>query len=155
MTYTEIKEKNGKKYYYRVKSIRKGDKIEKKRIYLGINLPNNSLIAKGIEADKKLNLNKELRKDYLIRKIKPKIIGILRKNNIKRAGIFGSYIRGEAKKSSDIDILIKPAKNMGFKFTGLEIQLSKALKRKIDLVSYDGISPHLKNKILNQEVRIL
>ena len=155
MAYTEIKEKNGKKYYYRVRSVRNGNKIEKKRIYLGINLPTNSLFVKVTEADKKLNLNKELRKDYLIRKIKPKIIKILRKNNIKRAGIFGSYVSGKARKNSDIDILIKPAKNMGFQFAGLESQLSKALKKKIDLVSYDGLSPYLKDKILSKEVRIL
>ena len=34
MTYTEIKEKNGKKYYYRVGGVRKGTKYEKKRICL-------------------------------------------------------------------------------------------------------------------------
>ena len=107
------------------------------------------------EADKKLNLNKALRKDYIIRKIKPKIIRILKKNNIKRAGIFGSYVSGKARKNSDIDILIKPARNMGFQFAGLENQLSKALRKKIDLVSYDGLSPYLKNKILSREVRIL
>ena len=44
---------------------------------------------------------------------------------------------------------------MGFKFAGLEIQLTKALKKKVDLVSYNGISPYLKDKILSQEVRII
>ena len=38
MVYTEIKEKNKRKYYYRVKSIRNGKKISKKRKYLGVNL---------------------------------------------------------------------------------------------------------------------
>lgn len=54
MTYTEIKEKNGKKYYYRVKSIRKGDKIGKERIYLGADLNKKEVSDKELEADKKL-----------------------------------------------------------------------------------------------------
>ena len=54
MTYTEIKEKGDKKYYYRGKSIRKGKKVEKERVYLGVNLNKQELKEKEIEADKKL-----------------------------------------------------------------------------------------------------
>ena len=54
MTYTEIKEKEKKKYYYRAKSIRKGKKIEKQRVYLGANLSKQELLEKEKEADKKL-----------------------------------------------------------------------------------------------------
>ena len=43
MSYTEIQDRNGKKYYYRVKSIKKRGKVSKKRIYLGSNLPQNKL----------------------------------------------------------------------------------------------------------------
>jgi hypothetical protein len=155
MVYTEIKARNKRKYFYRVVSIRKKEKILKKRKYLGVNLSKEELSLKEKEADKGFNLINENKQKESIEKIKPKIIKILKKNNIKRAGIFGSYARGENKKDSDIDILVEPAKNMGFKFAGLEIQLSKALKRKVDLVSYNGISPYLKNKILSQEIRII
>ena len=54
MPYTEIKEKNGKKYYYRVKSIRKEKKVNKKRIYLGANLNKKEISKKEIKADKEL-----------------------------------------------------------------------------------------------------
>jgi len=60
MTYTEIKEKGEKKYYYRVKSIRKGEKVDKQRIYLGGNLKKQELHKKEQEADKKLlNIKEE------------------------------------------------------------------------------------------------
>ncbi len=39
-----------------------------------------------------------------IEKIKKKIVPILKKNKVVRAGIFGSYARGENKKNSDVDI---------------------------------------------------
>ncbi len=152
MTYTEVKQKNGKKYYYRVKSIRNGSKFRKERIYMGVDLSTTALSEKEFDADKKLMKNK-IGKG--LEEIKPKIISVLKKNNIKRAGIFGSYARGEQKKNSDIDILIRPAKNTGFAFAGIELELEKKLKKNVDLVSYNGISPYLKNQILREEVRIL
>ncbi len=56
MVYTEIKEKNGRKYFYRVLSVRKGLKIEKKRVYLGVDLDKSNLINKEKGADKELML---------------------------------------------------------------------------------------------------
>ena len=56
MVYTEIKEKNGKKYYYRVLNIRKGNNFKKKRIYLGVNLEKKELKNKEVNADKKLSI---------------------------------------------------------------------------------------------------
>ena len=152
MTYTELKEKNGKRYYYRVRSVRRGNKFKKERVYLGVNLSEQKLSEKEIQADKKL-LKDKVEKG--LEGIMPQIIRILRKNNIKRAGIFGSYARGEQKKNSDIDILIQPPKNTGFGFAGIEMELERKLKRNVDLVSYNGISPYLKDRILSQEVRLL
>ncbi len=152
MVYTEIKERNGRRYYYRVISIRKDKKINKKRTYLGVNLEKEDLIHKETKADEKMLSYKS---DKRIQSIKSKIIPILKRNKIKKAGIFGSYARGEAKKSSDIDLLIEPPKGMGFGFAGLELQLTKALKKKVELVSYNGISPYLKDSILKEEVKIL
>lgn len=155
MVYTEIKKRNRRKYYYRVASIRKGVKVTKKRKYLGVNMSKKELQEKEKEADKLLISQKKQIKQKVMEEIKQKIIKILKENHVKKAGIFGSYAREEQKKNSDIDILIQPTKNMGFKFAGLEIQLAKALKKKVDLVSYNGISPYLKDKILSEEIRII
>lgn len=56
MVYTEIKEKDGRKYYYRVISQRKGKKVNKKRIYLGVDLDKEKLYDKEKKADKELML---------------------------------------------------------------------------------------------------
>lgn len=42
-----------------------------------------------------------------LKKLKPMIVRTLKKDGIKKAGIFGSFVRGEEKKNSDIDILIQ------------------------------------------------
>ena len=95
-------------------------------------------------------MNKELKR------IKPIIVKILKKNGVARAGIFGSYARGEAKKNSDIDILIKfRGRKSLFDLVGLEMELKKKLKIDVDLLTYNSIHHLLKDSILNDEVRIL
>jgi len=152
MTYTEIKQKNEKKYYYRVRSIRNGKKFKKQRIYLGVDLAKEELKKKEEQADKKLIKNK-INKSLI--KIKPKIIKILKKNKIKKAGIFGSYAKGEQRKNSDIDILVEPPKGIGFGFAGIGIELENKLGKKVHLVTYKYISPYIKKDILKEEVRII
>jgi uncharacterized protein len=90
-----------------------------------------------------------------LEKLKPKIIKILKKNGIKKAGIFGSYARGENKKGSDIDLLVFPPKGMGLGFIGIQLELEDKLKKKVDLLSYRAIHPLLKERILRDEVRII
>jgi len=153
MTYTEVKKRNNNSYYYRVLSVRKGEKISKKRKYLGVNLSKDELKEKERLADKELNVKK---KPSEISKLIPKIVLILKKNNIKKAGIFGSYARGDFKKNSDIDILIMPPKEMSLlDLSGIKIELEDNLDKKVDLVSYNYIHPLLKENILKSEVKIL
>ena len=152
MVHTEIQKKNNRKYYYRAKSLRDGNKIRKERIYLGVNLTKKELKKEKEKADKKLN---PLKVNNALNQIKPKIIQVLKKNNVKKAGIFGSYSRGEQKKNSDVDILIEPPKNIGFGFFGIAIELEDKLGKKVDLISYNGINHLLKNRILSQEIKIL
>jgi Fic family protein len=60
MAYTEFQEKNGKRYYYRVRSVREGEKVGKKRIFLGSNLDKKELRKAEREADRKLGLLNDL-----------------------------------------------------------------------------------------------
>jgi len=59
MTYTEIKEKNKNKYYYRVLSIRNHNNFQKKRVYLGDNLSKEDLKLKEEQADQELKQLKQ------------------------------------------------------------------------------------------------
>src|SRR3989344_3811629 len=99
MAYTEIKQQNGRKYYYRARSMRAGKKFMKKRIYLGRNLMKKEIFAKEKEADKILNAAGKNKKQILLSGILPKILAVLKKYGIKRAGVFGSYARGEQNKN--------------------------------------------------------
>ncbi len=155
MSYTEIKERNKKKYFYRVLSVRKGKKVDKKRIYLGVNLNKSELRKKKNQADEKLLEEKQTKADKSLEKIKPQIIKIHKKYKIKKAGIFGSYARGEQKKNSDIDIIREPPKGMGFEFFGLGQELEEKLKKEVDLITYKSVNKHLKKYIFEGEKRII
>mgnify|MGYP001572432825 CR=1 FL=1 len=101
------------------------------------------------------NKNKLFSDDELVR-IKKTIVKTLKKYGIKKAGIFGSYVRGEQKKKSDIDVLIEPTENMSLlDFIHVKHELEDKLKIKVDLISYNGIHPLLKNQILSEEVKII
>lgn len=88
--------------------------------------------------------------------IKKKILPILKKYGVTRAGIFGSVIRGEEKQDSDIDILVQINKRMSLlDFVGLKLELEDALGKRVDLGEYSAIKPIIKEQILNEEVAIL
>lgn len=75
------------------------------------------------------------------------------KYGIKEIGIFGSFVRGEQKKRSDIDILVEyDEKDIPdlLKFVETERYLQKLLGRKVDLVRKDGIRPELKDIIMGE-----
>ncbi len=91
-----------------------------------------------------------------LEKIKKIIVITLRKYGIKKAGIFGSYVKGEQKKNSDIDILIEAQKRFSlFDLIALERELKEKLGIKVDLLTYNGIYHLLRDRILSQEVRII
>lgn len=77
------------------------------------------------------------------------------KYNVKEIGIFGSYVRNEQKKKSDLDVLVTFDKTIDlFTFIELENYLSDILGVKVDLVMKEGIKPRLKERILNEAVYI-
>jgi predicted nucleotidyltransferase len=82
---------------------------------------------------------------------------VIRKYKVREIGIFGSFVRGEQKKRSDIDILVEfDEKNIPglLKFIEMERYLEKLLRRKVDLVRKGGIRPELREIILKEVVYI-
>ena len=84
--------------------------------------------------------------------IKKQILPILKRQGVIKAALFGSTARGEDKKRSDIDILVKIPKNKSLlDIIQLEFQLEEKLGRKVDIVEYDAIKPLLRDVILNEQ----
>lgn len=88
--------------------------------------------------------------------IKKKAGPILKEEGATRAALFGSVVRGEAGKNSDIDILVDlPRGKSLFDFVGIKLKLEEVLGRKVDLVEYSTIKPRLKPYILNNQMPLL
>lgn len=65
--------------------------------------------------------------------------------------VFGSYVRGEEKADSDLDLLVTYSEVPSlFKFIALENYLSDVLGVKVDLVMKDGLKPALGKYILEE-----
>jgi predicted nucleotidyltransferase len=91
-----------------------------------------------------------------IEEIKGKILPILKKYGVTRAGVLGSVVRGEAREESDIDILVEIESRMSLlDFVGLKLELEEALGKPVDLGEYSEIKPIIKEQILEEEVPIL
>ena len=77
------------------------------------------------------------------------------KYKVKEIGIFGSYVRGEQKKRSDIDILVEFEEVPDlFRFLELERYLEGLLGLKVDLVRKKALREELKDTILSEVVNI-
>jgi hypothetical protein len=79
------------------------------------------------------------------------------KYKVKDIGIFGSYVRGEQKDRSDVDILVEfNDENIPglYKFIEFEGYIEKLIRRKVDLVRRGGIRAELKDIILKEVVYI-
>ncbi len=87
--------------------------------------------------------------------IKKQITPILKRQGVLRAAVFGSAARGEMKKKSDIDFLMKIEKNRTFfDLLNLKIALEDKLKRSVDIVEYDAIKTFIKKAILKDQKKI-
>ena len=88
-------------------------------------------------------------------KIKTELKFIRKKYKVKEIGIFGSYVRGEVEKDSDLDILVTVDLSIDLlAFIELEQYLSEKLGLKVDLVMKDALKPYIGKKILKEVIYV-
>lgn len=91
-----------------------------------------------------------------IDQIKKKAIPILKEAGVKRCALFGSYVRGDETKDSDIDILVElPTGKSLLDLVRLERRLKESLGKEVDLLTYKSVHPLLKDYINRDQLRIL
>jgi predicted nucleotidyltransferase len=75
---------------------------------------------------------------------------------VKSLGVLGSYVRGEARKQSDLDVLVElgDGRLSLFKFVELENYLSDLLGIKVDLVERQTLKPAIGQRILVEVVQL-
>lgn len=90
-----------------------------------------------------------------LEEIKKICVGIFSKYPIEYCYLFGSYAKGKAKPSSDVDLLIHTTLS-GLKFYGLVEELREQLKKKVDVLDQKQIMDNfeLTNEILKDGIKI-
>ena len=90
----------------------------------------------------------------------PVIIDLLRKyfstQPVLKAGLFGSFSRGEETQDSDVDIIVSldKSKPIGLKFFGMWSDLEELLGRKVDLVSEGTLLPFAKESAERDKILV-
>ncbi len=90
---------------------------------------------------------------------KKDILSIIKNNQsniesfgVRRLGLFGSFVRKEQNKESDIDLLVEfyPDKKNFDNFIHLSFLLETLLKYPIELVTPESLSPYIKPNIMKE-----
>jgi|SRR5208337_3397672 len=98
-------------------------------------------------------LPKVLRKKGL----EEKLAEICRKNDIVFLAVFGSYVRGQQNRKSDVDIAIefdKSKRKTLLDLIRLEDELSYVFKRQVDLGVFSSLNPYIAEDV-KREMRVI
>ena len=106
--------------------------------------------SKAISSSEKVRSLEDIRR--ILREHLPELAA---RHKIKSLGIFGSYVRGEARSTSDVDLLVEFSETPDiFKFMDLEDDLTALLGRKVDLVTRPALKGNRGNRILREVVPV-
>ena len=89
------------------------------------------------------------------RELFEKISSFLKQEGATKVAVFGSYVRGEERPESDIDVLVEFSENKSLlTMVRIERELSEFLGVKVDLITEESISPYLSNGI-KREAKVI
>ena len=87
---------------------------------------------------------------FLQRK-RAEILALAAKHGACNVRLFGSALRGKAQEASDIDFLVDMQETRSlYDLIGLQQDLQKAIGRKVDVLTPNGINRYLKDRILGE-----
>lgn len=83
------------------------------------------------------------------------MLTIAARHGARHLRIFGSVARGEDRPGSDVDVLVSMDSGRDLlDLIALEQELAEALGRPVDVVTDDGLSPYLKERIQREAVAL-
>jgi len=95
-----------------------------------------------------------MKQNEIVVKLKKKK-STLNKLGVHSMALFGSFARGEAKRTSDIDILVEFNRPVGlFEFAHLKLYLEETLGRKVDLVTPEALRKEMRDEIMREALHV-
>lgn len=91
-----------------------------------------------------------------IQNIRDQVAATMRRRGVIRAGVFGSFARGESVEDSDIDFLVEFEKGRSLvDLAGLRLELARQLGRDVDVATPNSLHPKLRDRILAEVIPLL
>ena len=91
-----------------------------------------------------------------IRKVSQLSITVLKRKGVIYAALFGSFVTSDVSKESDIDFLLEYQDGVSlFNVIELKEELEEKLGRKVDLVSLKYLNKRIREKVVQEQIRIL
>jgi predicted nucleotidyltransferase len=91
-----------------------------------------------------------------IHKVSQLSIPILKRNGVISAALFGSFVRSDDSIESDVDFLLEYQDGVSlFDVAELKRELEEKLDRKVDLVSLKYLNKRIREKVIQEKIRIL
>jgi uncharacterized protein len=88
--------------------------------------------------------------------IRERVVPVLRRHGVVRAGLFGSVVRGDDRDDSDVDFLVEFERGKSlFDLVELQFELEQIVGRKADVVTYAGLHKRIRDRILREQVELL
>lgn len=89
----------------------------------------------------------------LLKAKRTEILHIAERHGARNVRIFGSVVRGEAGRESDIDFLVElePGRSL-FDHAALMVELKELLGREVDVVTERGLRPRIRERVLKDAV---
>lgn len=91
---------------------------------------------------------------YTIDEIQTAITPIAKSYGVERVYLFGSYARGEATSSSDVDFRVDKGRVRGVAFGGLINAITEALDKNVDVVTTASLDSDFLDRISKEEVLV-
>ncbi len=73
---------------------------------------------------------------------------VFEKYGVKRARIFGSFARGEARPDSDVDMVVDLERPLGFEYFAMQNELERELGREVDVMTEKSINKFFRPYII-------
>lgn len=73
---------------------------------------------------------------------------------VNSIGLFGSVVRNDFTEKSDIDIIVDFSKPIGIEFIDLADYIESKLRKKVDLVSRNGVKPKYFHQIESEIIYV-
>lgn len=80
-----------------------------------------------------------MNKENIIKTLKKELPYLRSEYNIKKMGLFGSFVKGKQHKGSDIDIIVEFKKPLGIRFVDFAEHIESVLGKDVDVLTLEGI----------------